>query len=1095
MGFSFGGGPSQPSQMELLSARVEQGLAAARKVFETTRCPVVAAGDADHAYDDKYLLAEFLTQTAVGSAFAVLQLLGLGDEAALRLAEAAKMRAVTLRFDQVLSCTLLREEKEEVEVPVTRTTMTTGDSEQGATTVTHHEVRTVTKWLFTVTATYELYAYVGNDPKGTALPLKRAERTATVAMGACTAPVSVPVKEVAEVDITWLLERLDSSGTASFAINRGDAECRTPLRNPEVAAALKAFRGLSAFADGVRTHFRGTLVAARQLGRADALHQATDVPVPLVPVVPVMWDRSTAGAAPAVAGGGAEAGTVLSGRDAEALLLDSRRLLDERCASLRDAFPADEGLVTWEEAKVCAALSYMTRVCEALAGGVEYIEALLRRQLVRAVGKEVTASDFRRYIDFHNRCLFTQPYAPVLFSYAIRRPGHAHDPEGALSLEEISPAGERAVATTVTRVRDMAAPFRFALSASADLTFTGKVYVHSYVAHRFSTERQAQVELVARAKQFSGFVVLLGQIGGKDLFLPKHAFLCQNKDEFKIPLALDEIPTPKEFKDAIASLSPEQQRFAKAYRAMQLEATLFGVCVIQVKPQLEKVLNLPPDALTKEIKLTQQLLDLFTKYHIASDLLSYQGDTYEDDIDVPAATKVAAVKAHVGAILEMVREAEAEETQDAKARAEFGRTAATSGFDGSGASTAAPTGGFGSAAPSGGLFGGSGANTAAASGFGGSGASTAAPTGGFGSAAPSGGLFGGSGANTAAASGFGGSGASTAAPTAPSGGLFGGSGANTAAASGFGGFGAPAAGGFGGFGAAASSSGGFGGFGAAAAPVAGGFGAAPAAGGFGGFGAAKPGGFGASAPAAGGFGGFGAAASSSGGFGGFGAGSGASTAAPTGGFGSAAPSGGFFGGSGANTAAASGFGGFAPSSGGGGGEANAFSTSSSSAPLHAGVLPARDELDVSALPHALETRYEALDKDSSVRPTIITAAAQWQKTSQRKLLGKPERAFIMGCREKDTAFDLLSALTRSGGLEVEHADLHVVIAATHCFDKTLMDTLVQHNVNPIEKVERSTLIVASTIHDAPAAALVKAGHAERVEALNLQVAAQETPMA
>eukprot|EP01063_Lacrimia_lanifica_P028423 TRINITY_DN414_c0_g2_i4.p1 TRINITY_DN414_c0_g2~~TRINITY_DN414_c0_g2_i4.p1 ORF type:complete len:1039 (+),score=271.03 TRINITY_DN414_c0_g2_i4:53-3169(+) len=1038
MGFSFGGGPSQPSQMELLSARVEQGLAAARKVFETTRCPVVAAGDADHAYDDKYLLAEFLTQTAVGSAFAVLQLLGLGDEAALRLAEAAKMRAVTLRFDQVLSCTLLREEKEEVEVPVTRTTMTTGDSEQGATTVTHHEVRTVTKWLFTVTATYELYAYVGNDPKGTALPLKRAERTATVAMGACTAPVSVPVKEVAEVDITWLLERLDSSGTASFAINRGDAECRTPLRNPEVAAALKAFRGLSAFADGVRTHFRGTLVAARQLGRADALHQATDVPVPLVPVVPVMWDRSTAGAAPAVAGGGAEAGTVLSGRDAEALLLDSRRLLDERCASLRDAFPADEGLVTWEEAKVCAALSYMTRVCEALAGGVEYIEALLRRQLVRAVGKEVTASDFRRYIDFHNRCLFTQPYAPVLFSYAIRRPGHAHDPEGALSLEEISPAGERAVATTVTRVRDMAAPFRFALSASADLTFTGKVYVHSYVAHRFSTERQAQVELVARAKQFSGFVVLLGQIGGKDLFLPKHAFLCQNKDEFKIPLALDEIPTPKEFKDAIASLSPEQQRFAKAYRAMQLEATLFGVCVIQVKPQLEKVLNLPPDALTKEIKLTQQLLDLFTKYHIASDLLSYQGDTYEDDIDVPAATKVAAVKAHVGAILEMVREAEAEETQDAKARAEFGRTAATSGFDGSGASTAAPTGGFGSAAPSGGLFGGSGANTAAASGFGGSGASTAAPTGGFGSAAPSGGLFGGSGANTAAASGFGGSGASTAAPTAPSGGLFGGSGANTAAASGFGGFGAPAAGGFGGFGAAASSSGGFGGFGA---------------------------------------------------------GSGASTAAPTGGFGSAAPSGGFFGGSGANTAAASGFGGFAPSSGGGGGEANAFSTSSSSAPLHAGVLPARDELDVSALPHALETRYEALDKDSSVRPTIITAAAQWQKTSQRKLLGKPERAFIMGCREKDTAFDLLSALTRSGGLEVEHADLHVVIAATHCFDKTLMDTLVQHNVNPIEKVERSTLIVASTIHDAPAAALVKAGHAERVEALNLQVAAQETPMA
>ncbi|CAK9085040.1 Hypothetical protein (Fragment) [Durusdinium trenchii] len=34
------------------------------------------------------------------------------------------------------------------------------------------------------------------------------------------------------------------------------------------------------------------------------------------------------------------------------------------------------------------------------------------------------------------------------------------------------------------------------------------------------------------------------------------------------------IPTPKEFKDAIESLSPEVRSFAKAFRAMQLESTL-----------------------------------------------------------------------------------------------------------------------------------------------------------------------------------------------------------------------------------------------------------------------------------------------------------------------------------------------------------------------------------------------------------------------------------------------------------------------------------------------------------------------------------------
>jgi hypothetical protein len=56
---------------------------------------------------------------------------------------------------------------------------------------------------------------------------------------------------------------------------------------------------------------------------------------------------------------------------------------------------------------------------------------------------------------------------------------------------------------------------------------------------------------------------------------------------------------------------------------MQLASTLFAVCVIQIKPQLEKVLKLPNDSLTKQIELTQNLQELFLKYQIPSDLLSY----------------------------------------------------------------------------------------------------------------------------------------------------------------------------------------------------------------------------------------------------------------------------------------------------------------------------------------------------------------------------------------------------------------------------------------------------------------------------------------
>ena len=82
---------------------------------------------------------------------------------------------------------------------------------------------------------------------------------------------------------------------------------------------------------------------------------------------------------------------------------------------------------------------------------------------------------------------------------------------------------------------------------------------------------------------------------------------------------------------------------------MQLESTLFGVCVIQIKPQLERVLNLPADCLTKEFELTQRLFSLFIKYRISSDLLSYDGNI-ENSNDV----KVKVVQDHVRRIDEMI---------------------------------------------------------------------------------------------------------------------------------------------------------------------------------------------------------------------------------------------------------------------------------------------------------------------------------------------------------------------------------------------------------------------------------------------------------
>mmetsp|Transcript_27114 Transcript_27114/g.40611 ORF Transcript_27114/g.40611 Transcript_27114/m.40611 type:complete len:97 (+) Transcript_27114:2-292(+) len=76
-------------------------------------------------------------------------------------------------------------------------------------------------------------------------------------------------------------------------------------------------------------------------------------------------------------------------------------------------------------------------------------------------------------------------------------------------------------------------------------------------------------------------------------------------------------------------------------------------------------------------------------------------------------------------------------------------------------------------------------------------------------------------------------------------------------------------------------------------------------------------------------------------------------------------------------------------------------------------------------------------------------------------------------KERNKAFDLLDALSRSGSLPIACAELHVFVAATHCFENSLMATVIQDNINPIEKMEKSMLIVASTIFDLSPAHLLK----------------------
>jgi len=140
-------------------------------------------------------------------------------------------------------------------------------------------------------------------------------------------------------------------------------------------------------------------------------------------------------------------------------------------------------------------------------------------------------------------------------------------------------------------------------------------------------------------------------------------------------------------------------------------------------------------------------------------------------------------------------------------------------------------------------------------------------------------------------------------------------------------------------------------------------------------------------------------------------------------------------------------------------------------------------VDYTQIPVELDRKFSELDVDNAIRPTIVHAGKVWGRKAYRSLLADAHSESLQAAQhvtEKKKAFDLLDSLTKSGALSLARASLHVVIAATHVFDKSLVDTVIQDNVNPIEKVERSLLIVATTVHGQSASTLVKEDQLDRV---------------
>jgi hypothetical protein len=303
-----------------------------------------------------------------------------------------------------------------------------------------------------------------------------------------------------------------------------------------------------------------------------------------------------------------------------------------------------QDIISPRGARTLVSLQHLSDIATALHSSAMYMEHLTRTQLLAAIGKEVTGKDVAEYVKFHAMKVLVPEVAPAPLAYAVRRSG-LHSPEGMFGLELTFPQAQAQTQTqTPVPLHSLtkrispsgagagagAGVMSFPLDASTQIQFSGEQFVHAYLHHSFSSPHgagagagaggdQAKVAFTASARQFSSFVLLLGKVASSSSFEPSHALVVRSKDELKVALDLAVIPTQKEFRDAIQSLSRcvcrkeregtfswvlkcflrtpcmcvclcrNQQAFAAAFRSMQLEGSLFAAVVIQIKPQLEKV--------------------------------------------------------------------------------------------------------------------------------------------------------------------------------------------------------------------------------------------------------------------------------------------------------------------------------------------------------------------------------------------------------------------------------------------------------------------------------------------------------------------------
>ncbi|EJK73244.1 hypothetical protein THAOC_05139 [Thalassiosira oceanica] len=671
--------------------KVNDALTAVERTLELERSPRLAE-EVDHTYGAKYELVDLTTNAAIIAFMTCFEKLGLNGLILGSIVEGAGNKPLTLRFDVSTTPTFMKEVK--VKVPMDRSYEETEETAGGAATnvvktKTLKAVRHVTEFHYNVKLEWSLSVYSGTSVDERTVLMSNKSSSVIVKQAKDSSGLRISPQSH-ELPLTWLLKQVNLDDMASqFKVDTSRESTKTPRRNDDVDKAIEFSDQLSSWIGQIRAGFyrnlaviegqhdpaleqdrRGGYLDFRYM--SDSSNREDPVFNPILPLMEDRPERSSETEDEVVPGcmikieaqsheDSTDRNVLLSSSDLTKLTNEHARSLQGVLETRAGAFDASEYTVTTTaEIELGVVFRNLLSLSIQYEATMDYVESMMERQLVAAIGKRLTQDDLQTYVRYHDARLLSP--APEPFSLSIRQPEHY--PTGLISIETVD--GKNDCIHTHSRQVNVGSTLNVALNSATQVQLSGNQYLHGWMNHRFGADKKNH-RLVARARQFSAFILVIGTMADGTTLDPKDAIIVQDKDELLIPLLLEEIPTAREFKDAIKSLSPEQQRFAQAYRSMQLSSSVFGVCVVQIKPQLEALLGIPANALDKEMKLTQDLMELFIEYQVPSDLLSYNGHSESAALE----DKIGNVKANVKAVMDVIEYQKEKQLKDERARTDM----------------------------------------------------------------------------------------------------------------------------------------------------------------------------------------------------------------------------------------------------------------------------------------------------------------------------------------------------------------------------------------------------------------------------------------